>query len=65
MYCWASEASPTLECSIEITGDIYICRSFGRSVGRYVCRGPKCVGGITWPKHARAQSQFWAVKSDL
>ena len=39
----------------------YICRS----VGRYVCRGPKCVGGITWPKHVRAQSQFWVVKTDL
>ena len=35
---------------------IYICR--------YVCRGPKSVGGITWAKRAHAQSQYWAVKSD-
>ena len=26
---------------------------------------PKCVGGKTWPKHAHAQSKFWAVKTDL
>ena len=30
----------------------------------YVCRGPKSVGGNTWAKHAHAQSQYWAVKSD-
>ena len=29
-----------------------------------VCRGPKRVGGITWAKHAHAQSQYWEVKSD-
>ena len=51
---WASEASPTLGCSIEIPRDIYICR--------YVCHVLKCVGGITY---AHAQSQFWAVKTDL
>ena len=22
---------------------------------RYVCRGPNCVGGITWPKHAQRE----------
>ena len=54
---WASKASPTLGCSIEISRDIYM------SVGRYVCRGPKSVGGITWAKRAHAQSQYWAVKS--
>ena len=27
---------------------IYICM-WGRSVGRYVCRGPKCIGEIKWP----------------
>ena len=43
MHNWASEASPTLGCSIEILHDIIIY------VGRYVCRGPKCVGGIKWP----------------
>ena len=26
---------------------------------------PKCVGGIMWPKHVYAQSQFWVVKADL
>ena len=53
---WASEASPTLGCSIEISRDIYI----------YIC----CryvsyvkVGGVTWTKHAHAQSLFFlAVK---
>ena len=35
---------------------IYICAC--------VCRGPKSVGGIMWAKHAHAQSQYWAVKSD-
>ena len=42
-------------------------------VGMSVCLGkpiqklcmPKCVGGITWPKHAHAQSQIWEVKTDL
>ena len=29
-----------------------------------VCRGPKSVGGIMWPKRVHAQSQYWAVKSD-
>ena len=53
---WASEASPTLGCSIEISRDIYICVSV-------VCQ-INCVGGITWIKHAHAQSQYWAVKSD-
>ena len=46
---WASETSPTLGFSIEIRV-IYMCR--------FVCLGmPKCVGGITWPKNAHAQSQ--------
>ena len=45
---WASEASPTLGCSIEISRDIYIymlsvCRSMS-----VVCQ-INCVGGITWP----------------
>ena len=53
---WASEASPTLGCSIEI--------SCGMSIGMYVCRGPKSVGGNTWAKRAHAQGQYWAVKSD-
>ena len=41
-YCWASEASPTLGCSIEISRDIYICC-------RYVVCQINCVGGNTWP----------------
>ena len=73
-----SEASPTLGCSIEISRDIYV--SVGRSVGRLVCRSvgqsvsrsvgmsvvsKKCIGGITLPKRAHAQSQIWVVKTDL
>ena len=56
LHYWASEASPTLGCSIEISRDIYVYMC--------VCRGPKSVGGITWAKHAHAQSHYWAVKSD-
>ena len=39
---WASEASPTLGCSIEILRDIYM------SVCMYVCLVCKinCIGGI-------------------
>ena len=59
---WASEASPTLGCSIEISRDIYMY--VGRYVCMYVCRGPKSVGENTWAKRAHAQSQYWAVKSD-
>ena len=44
MNNWASEVSPTLGCSIEISRDIYV------SVGQSGCLScPKCVGGITWP----------------
>ena len=60
MLNWASEASPTLGCSIEISRDIYIYMC----VCQFVClRMPKCVGGITRPKNAHAQ--FWTVKNDL
>ena len=41
---WASKASPTLGCSIEISRDIYmlsVCRSMS-----VVCQ-INCVGGIT------------------
>ena len=64
---WASEARPTLGCSIEISRDIYMSvghQSVGWSVGMSVM-SKKCVGGITWPKRAHAQSQIWAVKTDL
>ena len=53
-------------CSIEISRDIYsryVSLSTGNPYKKR--RMPKCVGGITWPKHAHAQSQFWAVKTDL
>ena len=39
IYNWASEASPTLGCSIEISRDIYM------SVGRSVC--------LSWSKKRR------------
>ena len=55
---YITQLSPTLGCSPEISRDIYV------SAGRYVRRVQKCVGGITWPKHAHAQSQIWAVKTD-
>ena len=42
---WASEASPTLGCSIEISRDICCRYVVGMSV---VCQ-INCVGGITWP----------------
>ena len=45
---WASEVSPTLGCSIEISRVIYIYIY----VGLYVYSMPKCVGGITRPKQA-------------
>ena len=41
---------------------IYICMSVGMSVGMYVCRGPKSVGGNTWAKRAYAQSQLLCGK---
>ena len=38
---------------------VYVC------VCLYVYRMLKCVGEITWPKHAHAQSKFVVVKTDL
>ena len=52
---WTSEVSPTLGCSIEISRDIYIfmCLSwFKMHTQNYVA------------KHAHAQDQFGAVKTD-
>ena len=52
---WASEASPTLGCSIEISHDIYIfmCLSWSKMrTQNYVA------------KHAHAQGQVGAVKTD-
>ena len=45
---WASEANPTLGCSIEISGDIY-CRYVGVCWSMSVVCQINCVGGITWP----------------
>ena len=42
---WASEASPTLGCSIEISRDIYIYMYIYMSVC-LVCQ-INCIGGIT------------------
>ena len=54
---WASEASPTPVCSIEISGDIHM------SVGRSVCRS--CTK-MRRQNYLRACSKsFWAVKTDL
>ena len=50
---WASEASPTLGCSIEISRDIYMLSVCRMSV---VCQ-INCVGGITWP--TRMLKVFW------
>ena len=62
---WASEARPTLGCSVEILRDIY--RYVGLSMGNHTKSTyvKKCVGEITWPKHAHAQSLFWEVKTEL
>ena len=47
----------------------YVCRYVGMYVGMSVCLKKmcmtKCVGGITWSKHAHAQSKFGTVKTDL
>ena len=50
---WASEASPTLGCSIEISRDIYmsVCRM------SVICQ-INCVGGITCGQRACSKSFF-------
>ena len=54
IYIWASETSPTLGCSIEISGDIYcryvVCLSYVKLTAR------------NYVAHAHAQSLFWVVK---
>ena len=42
-----------------------VCMSEYMSVCLQEICMPKCVGGITWPKHAHAKSRFWEVKTDL
>ena len=49
---WASEASPTLGCSIEISRDIYIYVHVS-----VVCQ-INCVGGITYGPRACSKSFF-------
>ena len=51
---WASEASPTLGCSIEISSDMYmsVCLSCPKMRRRNYA-------------NTHAQSQIWAVKIDL
>ena len=56
MYNWASKASPTLGCSIEISRNIYML--VGMSVVSKMRRR-------NYLAHAHAQSHFWAVKTDL
>ena len=59
-HYWASEASPTLGCSIEISCDIYIYIVYMLSVSRsmsVVCQ-INCVGGITCGPRACSKSFF-------
>ena len=56
MANWASEASPTLGCSIEISRDIYIYVHVS-----VVCQ-INCVGGITYGPRACSKSFFWRLK---
>ena len=56
---WASEVSPTLGCSIEISRDIYVCRYVGMSV---ICQ-INCVGGITWPTRMLKSKSFLGGKT--
>ena len=61
---WASEASPTLGCSIEILRDIYICMStivYGKTIQKNCML--KRVGGIKYSKHTHAQSPFWEFET--
>ena len=44
-----------------VMGTIFLVNMY---INACVGRGPKSVGGITWAKHAHAQSHYWAVKSD-
>ena len=44
---------------------VYICRYVGMSVAMSIVCQINYVGGITWIKHAHAQSQVWAVRTDL
>ena len=54
MRNWASEASPILGCSIEISRDIYI---YVVGMSEYVCRMSN-LGGITCGPRACSKSFF-------
>ena len=47
-FYWASEASPTLGCSIEILRDIYVsvCTSWYAKVRRQKYVAQKCAGSV-------------------
>ena len=42
---------------------MYVGLSMGNPYKKYVCQ--ICVIGMMWLKDAHAQSQFWAVKTEL
>ena len=50
---------PIKKCTVQTGCTVYVGRCMS-----VVCQ-INCVGGITWTKHAHAQSQVWAVKTDL
>ena len=56
---------PPASGNIPTLGTIYTDTDIplGRVVINSVCRGPKCVGRITWAKHAHAESQLGPVYS--
>ena len=58
---WASEASPTLGCSIEISRDIYVVgMSYVVCHMSVVCQ-INCIGGITYGPRACSKSFFWRL----
>ena len=55
---WASEASPTLGCSIEISRDIYTYNIYMSVCRMSVVCQINCVGGITYGPRACSKSFF-------
>ena len=66
-----AKQATTLVCSIEISHDIYIysmsvCRFvYGKPIQKTTAYAKMRGRNYTWPKHAHAQSQFGAIKTDL
>ena len=62
---WASEASPTLGCSIEISRDIcrYVCRYVGLSTKK-ICM-QKAWAELRGPTTRMLKVGFWAFTTDL